>query len=173
MRIELASLENGRGSFAHAYSPGELVFEDERVRLLAEPIVSGELLQDGRRVHVTGRVTAQVEAECDRCLLAVALPVDSGFTLEYVTPADYQAQQVIELTTEDLDLSIFDGEAIEIDELVGAELRLAVPDHVLCSENCKGICPECGVDRNKVACECQTAAVDPRWAGLKELVNGK
>jgi uncharacterized protein len=99
------------------------------------------------------------------------LPIDSTFKLEYVTAEDYQAQQVIELTEDDLDLSLFDGEAIDIDELVTEELMLAIPDHVLCNENCKGMCPVCGVDRNSIRCECETHEVDPRWAGLKKLVN--
>jgi DUF177 domain-containing protein len=173
MRIELAGLENGKGRFAHAYAPDELVFADERVRLLTPPAVSGEIRLAGRRAHVTGRLAATVQVECDRCLKPVDLPVESRFALEYVTPADYQAQQVLELTERDLDLSTFDGETIDIDELVGAELRLAVPDQVLCNESCKGLCSQCRVDRNTVACDCQTAEVDPRWAGLKELVNGK
>jgi len=173
MRIELAGLESGKGAFAHAYAPRELVLEDDRVRLVVAPTVSGELLQEGRRVHLSGRLDARVQGECDRCLKPVEIPVDSRFKLEYVTAEDYQAQQAVELTEEDLDLSVFDGEVIDIDELVTEELLLAVPDHVLCNDNCKGICPVCGVDRNSVDCECQTAEVDPRWAGLKELVNGK
>ncbi len=56
---------------------------------------------------------------------AVEFPVDSKFQLEYVTPEDYQAQQAVELTEEDLDLSTFDGEAIDLDELVKEELLLA------------------------------------------------
>jgi len=173
MRIELAGLESGKGVFAHAYAPGELVLEDDRVRLLVAPTVSGELLQEGRRVHVSGRLEARMQVECDRCLKPIEIPVDSRFKLEYVTAEDYQAQQAVELTEEDLDLSVFDGEVIDIDELVTEELLLAVPDHVLCNDNCKGICLVCGVDRNSVDCECQTAEVDPRWAGLRELVNGK
>jgi len=173
MRIELAGLERGKGEFAYAYALGELVLEDDRVRLLVAPTVSGNIRQKDRRVKVSGRVAARVRIECDRCLKPVELPVDSRFTLEYMTAEDYQAQQVDELTEANLDLSIFDGEVIDIDELVTEELLLAVPDHVLCNDNCKGICPVCGVDRNSVGCECQTAEVDPRWAGLKELVNGK
>jgi uncharacterized protein len=169
MRIELASLENGKGAFDHVYAPGELVLEDQRVRLVAAPAVSGKLRQADRRVHVSGRVQARLEVECDRCLRPVEIPVASRFKLEYVTAADYQAQQVDELTEEDLDLSIFDGEVIDIDELVTEEILLAIPDQVLCNENCKGICPVCGVDRNAVNCECEKATVDPRWAGLKEL----
>lgn len=173
MRIELSGLESGKGAFAYAYAPGELDLKDDRVRLLSPPRVSGQIRQVGRRVRVSGRVAARVQVGCDRCLKAVEVPVDSRFTLEYVTAEDYQAQQVDELTKEDLDLSIFADEVIDIDELVTEELLLAVPDHVLCNDNCKGICPVCGVDRNSVDCACQTAEVDPRWAGLKELVNGK
>jgi uncharacterized protein len=122
---------------------------------------------------VSGRLEARLQVECDRCLRAVEIPVASRFKLEYVTAADYQAQRDDQLSEEDLDLSIFDGEAIDIDELVKEELLLAVPDHVLCNDNCKGICPVCGADRNLVDCKCGTAEVDPRWAGLKELVNRK
>jgi uncharacterized protein len=173
MRIELTGLESGRGAFAHAYTSGEVVLEDERLRLIDPPTVSGQLRQEGRRVHVSGRLAARVQVECDRCLKPVEIPVDSRFKLEYVTAEDYEAQQAVELTQEDLDLSVFDGEVIDIDELVTEEILLAVPDHVLCNDDCKGICPVCGADQNSVDCGCRTAEVDPRWAGLKKLVNSK
>ncbi len=173
MRIELAGLEGGKGTFAHAYSPAELVLGDDSLRLLDPPEVSGRIRQEGRRVHVSGRVVGRVEVECDRCLRLIELPVDSDFKLEFVTAEDYQAQEAVELTEDDLDLSIFDGEVIDVDDLITEELQLAVPDHVLCKNDCKGICPVCGVDRNSVSCACETTEVDPRWAGLKELVNGK
>ena len=173
MRIELASLESGKGAFAHTYAPDDLVLEDERVKLIEPAEVAGKVRQQGRRAHVSGRVTALVQAECDRCLKLVELPIDSHFKLEYVTGEDYRAQQVVELTDEDLDLTVFDGEAIDIDELVKEELLLAVPDHVLCSEGCKGICAVCGANKNSVECGCEAREIDPRWAGLKKLVNSK
>ena len=173
MRIELAGLEDRKGGFEHGYVPDELVLEDNRLTLVVPPTVSGQIRSEGRRVHVRGRVTARVRIECDRCLKTVELPVDSSFKLEYVTPEDYQAQQTIELTEDDLDLSIFDGEVLDIDDLVAEEIFLAVPDQVLCNKNCKGICERCGADRNTTDCTCETRQVDPRWAGLKELVNGK
>ena len=173
MRIELASLEGGKGSFAQAYAPGELVLEDERVSLVEAPAVSGEIRQKGNRVYVNGKVNAIVQVECDRCLKLVQLPIDSHFKLEYVTAEDYRAQQVAELTEEDLDLSVFDGEALDIDELVKEELLLAIPDQVLCTESCKGICAVCGVNRNSTDCGCETREVDPRWTGLEKLVNSE
>ena len=173
MRIELARLESGKGVFAHKYAPDELALEDERVKLIEPAEVSGNVRQRGNRTHVSGRVTTRVQAECDRCLKSIELPIDSYFKLEYVTAEDYRAQQAVELTEEDLDLSVFDGEAIDIDELVKEEVLLAVPDHVLCEDSCKGICPVCGANMNSVDCGCEAREIDPRWAGLKKLVNSK
>jgi uncharacterized protein len=173
MRIELASLDSGKGVFAHTYAPEELVLEDERVKLIEPAEVSGKVRQQDSRSHVSGHLKAQVEAECDRCLKLVELQIDSRFKLEYVTVEDYWAQQAVELTEEDLDLSVFDGEAIDIDDLVKEELLLAVPDHVLCGEGCKGICAVCGANKNSVECGCEARDIDPRWAGLKKLVNSK
>ncbi|HCX31986.1 MAG TPA: hypothetical protein DHU55_19790 [Blastocatellia bacterium] len=172
MRIELANLE-GPNEFAHEYAPGELVVDDERSRLLEGPSISGHIIRADRRINVNGRIDALLQVECDRCLKPVELPVKSEFKLEYVTAEDYRAQQAVELTEDDLDLSVFDGAVIDIDELVTEELLLAVPAQVLCKDNCLGICLVCGADRNQIDCGCAKAEVDPRWAGLKELVNGK
>jgi uncharacterized protein len=169
MRIELASLEGPR-EFAHTYAFGELALSEERVRLIAPATVTGEIRRVGQRAKVNGRLTARLQVDCDRCLRPVEIPVDSRFELEYVTPQEYQAQQTAELTEDDLDLSVFDGESVDVDDLVSEELLLAVPTQVLCKEDCKGICSVCGEDRNQVDCECERAAIDPRWAGLKELV---
>jgi uncharacterized protein len=173
MRIELATLEHGKRSFTHKYSSGELVLEDDRLSIVQPPAVSGEIRQKGQRLRVTGTVSGSVQVECDRCLKPLGVSLDSQFDVEYVTAEDYQAQQALELTEADLNLSVFDGEGLEIDELVKEELLLAVPDHVICSEACKGMCAVCGVDKNSVDCECETREVDPRWSGLKELINRK
>ncbi len=173
MRIELASLEGGKGRLSHQYADGELVLEDDRVRVISAPLVMGNISVAASGVKVTGQVVARVRVECDRCLKAIELPIDSAFRVEYVSTDDYRAQQDAELTDEELDRSVFDGEAIDIDALVAEEVLLAVPDHRLCEDDCKGICPSCGADRNSVSCTCDTEEIDPRWAGLKDLVNGK
>ncbi|HSS19267.1 MAG TPA: DUF177 domain-containing protein [Pyrinomonadaceae bacterium] len=173
MRIELADLEEGRNEFAHEYAPGELVFDDSRVALMEAPSVSGAIQVSGKRLLVTGRVRASAQLECDRCLRPVPYPVDSRFQVKYVTPEEYEAQQAVELSEDDLESSIFDGESLLVDDLVAEELLLALPDHVLCGENCKGICAVCGGDKNAVECTCETQQIDPRWEELKRLVNGK
>jgi uncharacterized protein len=111
--------------------------------------------------------------ECDRCLKPIELPVKSAFDVEYVPTSEYEAQQSPALTESDLNVTVFDGQAVDIDDLVTEELLLAVPDHPVCKDDCKGFCAVCGADKNSVNCGCETREVDPRWAGLKELVDGK
>jgi uncharacterized protein len=171
MRVELASLERHGGKFAHNYEPGELDLNEERVRLVAPPRVTGRVQQSDSKVTVRGEATAELQVECDRCLKSVLIPVSSSFEVEYVTPDTYQADPAAELLDEDLSLSVFDGEVIDIDDLVREQLLLALPSQILCQQECKGLCPECGSDRNEADCKCQEAEIDPRWAGLKEIAN--
>jgi len=174
MQIEVASLTASGKDFAHQYLPGELDLEDERIHLTdPQPNVRGRIKPDRTRVKVTGNLTAHLQLACDRCLQPVDSSIAAKFSREYATTTEYEAQHAVELSEADLNLSVFDGEVIDIDALVREELLLAAPDQVLCRQNCQGICPGCGVDRNVSKCNCETAEVDPRWAGLKELVNRK
>ncbi len=173
MLIELSSLERNEGKFSHVYEPGELVLNDQQVRLLEPPRVRGQIVKEGREVRVEGEISTVIEVQCDRCLKSIQLPLDGEFDLKYLPGQEYRALKTAELTEDDLSLSVFDGEIIDIDEIVREEILLAVPAHPLCEENCKGICPSCGADRNMIDCGCEPVAIDPRWASLKGLVNGK
>ncbi len=173
MRVELASLDRHGGKFAHNYQPGELELDEERVTLVTPPRVAGRIQPSDSKVTIRGEATAELQVECDRCLKPLVIPVSSAFEVEYVTPDIYKAGQAAELLDEDLSLSVFDGEVIDIDELVREQLLLALPVQTLCREECKGLCPECGGDRNLADCNCLEVEIDPRWAGLKEIVNRK
>jgi len=67
------------------------------------------------------------------------------------------------------EMGFYEGDGLELNDVLREFVLLALPMQRLCSENCKGICPECGQNRNHNECRCQTAAVDDRWAALKEL----
>jgi uncharacterized protein len=169
MRIELAKLEDTRGAFDQAFDPGEFDLNDERVRLSKPASVTGQIKRDGSKLKIGGTIQAEVEVDCDRCLQTITLPIVTEIGLEYITVEEYNRLHDAELSEEDLTLSVFDGETIDIDEIVREQLLLAVPTQVLCQENCKGLCPECGANRNRTECSCKQEAVDPRWAALKEL----
>ena len=169
MRIELENLEGGKGNFAHVYQPEDLNPVDERVSLTAPANVTGTVRLAGNELFVNGHVDTRAQAECDRCLKPVELPVSADFALEYITGSAYESSETAELTESEMSVSVFDGDAIDVDEIVKEQILLAVPTRMLCREDCKGICPECGIDRNTGDCNCVTDDVDPRWAALKNL----
>jgi uncharacterized protein len=169
VRIELENLEGGKGDFAHVYQPDELNPVDERVRLTAPAAVTGKVRLSGNEVFVSGHVDTRAQVECDRCLQPVEAPVSADFALEYITGSEYESSEVAELTEAEMSVAVFDGEGLDVDEIVKEQILLAVPTRMLCREDCKGICPECGIDRNTGECSCGADNIDPRWAALKNL----
>jgi uncharacterized protein len=170
MRIELDKLEQAGDRFAHRYEPEEIVLDEEHARLTRQPEVSGRISRSGHEVRLRGKINASAEVDCDRCLKRVALPVETEFDVTYVPAEDYKRSEAAELQEEDLSLSVFDGESIDLDELVSEQVLLALPARALCSEECKGLCPVCGADRNATPCQCESREIDPRWAGLLKAV---
>ena len=169
MRIELENLEGGKSDFAHVYQPEELNPVDERVRLNEPAAVSGKIRLSGNEVFVNGHIDTRAQVECDRCLQPVEAPVSADFALDYITDSDYESNEVAELTEAEMSVSVFDGKALDVNEIVKEQILLAVPTRMLCREDCKGICLECGIDRNTGECSCVADDIDPRWAALKDL----
>jgi uncharacterized protein len=169
MRIELDKLEKHGGKFVHVYQVSELLLDDAAVRLVEPGEVSGRVRLDGKEVELRGKLRAKLEVVCGRCLTPVELPVSSEFNERFVRAVSWAAEEQHELLPEDLNIAVFDGAAIELDDLVREELLLAVPVNVLCGPDCKGLCPVCGVDRNVSGCQCENREHDSRWQKLKEL----
>lgn len=168
MRIELDNLEKG-GEFAQTYQPGELKLDEHEVRLIEPVEIRGRLRKGNREVQLAGRLSAKIEAPCARCLKPVVLPIALEFSERFVPEVSWGSEEHHELQQEDLDLAIFDGEGIELDDLVREEILLAMPAQVLCREDCKGLCPSCGTDLNVNVCECEARKIDSRWGALKDL----
>ena len=172
MRIELDKLEAAGNRFQHVYQPEEIVLDEEHARLIRQPEIEGRASRKGSEVRLRGSVKAAAEVDCDRCLKSVTIPVETEFDVTYIPPDVYESSRSAELLEDDLSLAVFDGEAIDIDELVREQLLLALPGRALCREECKGLCPVCGADKNTdSACACEQKEIDPRWAGLKAVMS--
>ena len=66
-------------------------------------------------------------------------------------------------------IAYFDG-SIDLSEAVADSVFTAIPVRDLCAEDCRGICPHCGINLNRGSCDCRETGVDPRWAGLASLL---
>ncbi|HVS21483.1 MAG TPA: DUF177 domain-containing protein, partial [Pyrinomonadaceae bacterium] len=129
MRIELEKLAELGGKFSKVYEVGSLSLDDKYVRLTEPAQVRGRIKRSESEVELRGVLHAKVQTLCSRCLKPVELPIDSEFTERFATAVSWRAEEQHELREEDLNLAVFDGEVIELDDLTREEILLAVPDH--------------------------------------------
>ena len=73
-----------------------------------------------------------------------------------------------ELGADDLETDVYQHGTLDLTALLETETTLALPMKPLCREDCRGLCPVCGGNRNTTDCACQTPAPDSRWAALKD-----
>ena len=169
MRIDLEKLDESGGKFSRTYETDDLKFDEHDLMLIEPVTVDGRIRRKGVEVELRGNLRTKVTVACGRCLKCVQIPIEVDFTERFTAAVSWKNEEQHELTEEDLDLSAFDGESIELDDLVKEEILLAMPGHVLCREDCKGLCPNCGVDFNAGSCDCSTKQIDSRWEKLKDL----
>jgi len=118
---------------------------------------------------VRGRIAGVFTLPCSRCAEDAAAPFDERFEHFVALPSPEDEANVQEYE-EETHVRIVAGGAPELNlaGLCGEEFVLALPVKVLCAPDCKGLCPECGANRNETVCACVGEA-DPRLAVLRGL----
>lgn len=117
------------------------------------------LTRANRRILATGTLQTAVTAECVRCLtplkLTLTLPIEEQFALSpTVDPVYY----------------IDEGGWLSLSQPLREQILLAMPIHLVCQPECKGLCVDCGQNLNDGLCSCGTEDIDPRLAALKSLL---
>jgi uncharacterized protein len=173
MRIEVENLKEQGEAFSHSYAPGEVELEEEEgARLVSAAEVTGNASKKGEEVRVRGKIVTEVELLCDRCAAPRRTPLEVEFDARFI-PRAVAADETdnVELLPEDLGLAAYEGDAVDVDELVREQIMLALPLRNLCREDCKGLCPNCGADLNAGPCSCEQKEIDPRWSALADWKN--
>lgn len=117
-----------------------------------------------------GKLKCSLGFSCDSCCEKVVFDIDSTF--EYVLRNevdDALEEQEKECSEEDINTLYLEGSVVDLDEILREQLFLAIPDRRLCSQNCKGLCPECGINRNNETCNCGEVNTNSPFAVLKKL----
>ncbi len=123
-------------------------------------------------IRITGKIEGRFEVSCHRCLKPVELPLNEQVDIFLIAEEQDSVDEEKELEREDLVYEFFDGEVIEIDQLVAEQIFLALPVKVLCSEECKGICPGCGANLNDEKCKCKVDDRKSPFAKLAAIKSG-
>ncbi len=160
MKLDLDRTQLGRSELA-LNGPLELNMSEGRPQKVD---VKGVLVVQNleSRVLLSGTMQAEGPAECGRCL--------QEFAIRWDVPVDLQVLRDVDTDENEGETLLILQQKGEVD--LGDSLRecaiLGYPQAQVCSDECKGLCPECGINRNQGTCECEDHNVDPRWDGLPD-----
>src|SRR5205823_926988 len=122
----------------------------------------------GDVVSVRGRLAARVPLHCGRCLEPYSVRVHSDVDARFVPSPAGRGEEQQELGADDLETDVYDNGVLDLDALLETETSLGLPMKPLCRDDCRGLCPVCGNNRNVTACACEERTPDPRWAALAQ-----
>lgn len=164
LEIDLHALERKPREWTERIPVEDGPWSDTDLRFAEPPRASLRASFAGDRdVRVRGAVEAELVLECRRCLVDVREEVAVELDLLYTPAVDKEGdeEQVYLLETE--------AGVLDLTPAVREQLLLEVPPFPVCREDCRGLCPKCGIDRNEASCDCTLVEPDPRWDALREL----
>ncbi len=115
-------------------------------------------------ILVEGALETRIEVECVRCLESFSLP------------ATLEIEEVIGLggrPREGITYSLTVEGWFNAAPVVREQVWVSIPIKPLCRPDCQGLCPVCGQNLNRAACQCHPGPVDPRWAALASFLTGE
>ena len=172
MKIDLSKTEGEPTTFAETITLDDDRFDPDRVSGPMTVRLEGTVRPAGDHFLVDGRTSAAGKLGCGRCLEPVGWEMDAAFDLEIALREAAPLDPELALDEADLDLVILDEPQLDLEQLAMEQIELELPIRVLCKEECAGLCPRCGANRNiDDACRCEPE-VDPRWEALKDLSGG-
>jgi uncharacterized protein len=117
-------------------------------------------------VHLRLRVSGELSGPCWRCLDQARVPIAIDAREFAASGRDPDAP-----FDDDLDSSYVEDDHVDVALWVRDAFAEAVPPMILCREDCAGLCPGCGVNRNTTACDCARDERDSRWDRLREIAD--
>ena len=137
----------------------------------ASPIkVDGTLTVSENSLVLQADVAVSMTFSCGRCLEEVEEHID-GEIATYYERTGRAIPDGEELTeSDDVEILDYGAKTIDLSRRIAELVNLNIPMKPLCSEACKGLCPDCGTNLNVGACGCGTRMVDSRWHTLKTLL---
>ena len=124
-------------------------------------------------VTAAGTISVQLKPICSRCAKPITQPLEVPFLWHLTAYLEAEhpqhAGEELELNADDLDFSFYRDDQIDLGQLVMEELLLALPLRFLCREECLGLCPRCGANRNETPCSCADSDPTHPFAPLQNF----
>ena len=169
LQLDLTRYRQPVTDFARTFQPQDIGDDADAYRIVAPVEVAFEIHKDKEKFRLVGNVKTELELPCSRCVEGFRFPVDAPFDVRFLPAAEMSAGDEREVAAEDLETSYYTDDQIDLNELLREQFYLALPMKPLCREECRGLCPQCGINLNTGRCDCTPVWEDPRLAPLKAL----
>ncbi|MEW6593405.1 MAG: DUF177 domain-containing protein [Thermodesulfobacteriota bacterium] len=127
----------------------------------------------GARVFFQGGLAGVVRLTCDRCLEEYDFALDHQFRIDLELVDENEALQAAErehaCQDSEMDVMFLDAPLIDLGEILAQQVFLMLPAKRLCREDCQGLCPRCGINRNQGRCACAGQDEASPFAVLRNL----
>ena len=169
MIVDLTKLDSPKIEFDLDVKADKLGLDLEYVKLLEPVKFQGVLKSKNFWTVVEGDITSKLQVSCGRCLEPI--PFDIGFSFEnaYIKAENFTEEREIDLSVENLEVSIIDEDKIDLNEVAGEQISIEMNKPVVCKEDCEGLCQKCGTNLNIKDCECGKDTGDSRWSALSDI----
>ena len=167
MKLYLSEFETFPAKTLLKVSDSEFPIDYEGILEVLEVEQMLSIQKTGEEYYCQGDVTAEVKLECCRCLNTFKKNLTSKTDFIVCSKDKYEQEKDIE-DNEDY-LFYTDNKTVDLTKLVRQALILEISLKPICSEDCRGLCPKCGVNLNEKSCSCKNEQYDARWDGLKKL----
>jgi uncharacterized protein len=157
--------------YERVYQPDAFAADDS-FRVIAPVALGFDIHKDQQQFQLTGRIQTTLELPCSRCVEPFTWPVDSAFDLRYQPQAVNTGPALDderEIAEDDLSTAFYQNDEIDLGLLMREQFLLSLPMKPLCRTDCKGLCPVCGTNLNREACNCRRDWDDPRLDALRQL----
>jgi len=169
MIIKLHEVDEHQSRYDFRISKKDLLRLDDRFEfewLDCQAVLS----KNQETVILRGRYQVDLKANCDFCLLPTIYEVDEEFELVLVSEQSQVAvEEDVEILPGSLNTDFYQGEEIHLSTYFEDQLILDSSFAIRCSDDCKGLCPTCGINRNKEDCDCLKETGNNPFAVLKDL----
>jgi len=134
-----------------------------QAELIVEHRGPKEFVQD---IRLRATFSGRFEQLCARCLEPVEHDLEGTFDLIFRPGGVDNVAGERAITEDETEIGYYEESGLLLEDAVREQVLLTLPGRTLCQEDCKGLCPHCGTNRNLANCECVEKPVDPRLAAL-------
>lgn len=122
-------------------------------------------------IQITGTVSAELELPCTRCLAPVPYRHEEAVSAVQSPVEELRRLELdLQLAPTDLDIDFFEGDEVDLADIVEEHVLLMLPQTIYCHEECLGLCPQCGANLNDAPCGCEPDRSQHPFAAMKALL---